>query len=68
MKAEYWNVTDRQVSEKTGKPLAHWNKVLKEFDAAKKKPAECVAHLQEGHGVPRYWARTLTTGFLKAQG
>jgi Domain of unknown function (DUF4287) len=67
MKADYWKVTDDQVIEKTGKPLAHWTKVLQEFEAAKKKPAECVAHLQGSHGVPRYWARTLTTGFLKGQ-
>ena len=66
MKSDYWNVTDEQVIEKTGKPIAHWTKVLKEFGAKKKKPAECVAHLQDSHGVPRYWARTLTTGFFKA--
>ena len=65
MKSDYWNVTDEQVKEKTGKPLAHWMKVLKQFGAAEKKPAECVAHLQNDHGVPRYWARTLTTRFAK---
>ena len=67
MKSDYWNVTNEQVIEKTGKPLAHWTCVLKEFGAADKKPAECVAHLQDNHGVPRYWARTLTTGCMKAQ-
>ena len=66
MRADYWNVEDEQVIEKTGKPLAHWTKVLKEFGATNKKPAECVTHLQKGHGVPRYWARTLTTAFFKA--
>jgi len=67
MRADYWNVTDEQVMEKTGKPIAHWTRVLKEFGAASKKPADCVTHLQKDHGVPRYWARTLTTAFLKAQ-
>jgi hypothetical protein len=67
MKADYWNVTDEQVIEKTGKPIAHWTRVLNEFGAKSKKASECVAHLQDGHGVPRYWARTLTTGFFKAQ-
>ncbi len=67
MRADYWNVEDEQVIEKTGKPIAHWTKVLKEFGAADKKPADCVNHLQKSHGVPRYWARTLTTGFFKAQ-
>lgn len=68
MKSDYWNVTDEQVVEKTGKPLAHWMKVLDQFDAANKKSNECVAHLQQAHDVPRYWARTLTTRYLKERG
>lgn len=67
MKADYWDVTDEQVVEKTGQPLAHWRIVLAKFDAAAKKSNESVAHLQNDHGVPRYWARTLTTWFLKQQ-
>ena len=67
MKADYWDVTDEQVIEKTGQPFAHWRNVLETFEAATKKSNECVAHLQNEHGVPRYWARTLTTWFLKQQ-
>ena len=33
VKADYWNVSDEEVVEKTGKPLAHWMKALKAFDA-----------------------------------
>jgi hypothetical protein len=40
---------------------------LTAFGAAGKKSTESVAHLQNDHGVPRYWARTLTTAFLKAR-
>ncbi len=65
MKADYWNVTDEQVVEKTGKPLSYWTKVLDRFGAASKKPAESVSFLQTTHAVPRYWARTLTTRYLK---
>jgi hypothetical protein len=68
MKAEYWNVDDAQVVEKTGKPLAHWKKVLDKFGASGKKPNDVVAHLQDDHSVPRYWARTLTTRYLKEMG
>lgn len=68
MRADYWDVDDAQVVEKTGKPLAHWAGVLDRFGAAKKKSNDVVAHLQEQHGVPRYWARTLTTNYLKAHG
>jgi hypothetical protein len=65
MKADYWDVTDEQVIEKTGKPLAHWRQVLNAFGAKGKKSNDVVAHLQNDHGVPRYWARTLTTWYLK---
>ena len=67
MKADYWNVSEAQVIEKTGKPLAHWDKVLDRFKAATRKSNEVVEHLQATHGVPRYWARTLTTRYLKAR-
>jgi len=65
MKSDYWNVSDEQVIEKTGKALSHWRKVLGKFDAKEKKSNDVVAHLQKDHGVPRYWARTLTTWFAK---
>lgn len=68
VKAEYWDVEDAQVVEKTGKNLAHWKKVLDKFGAGAKKSNDVVAHLQDDHGVPRYWARTLTTNYLKAKG
>ncbi|AIE87856.1 DUF4287 domain-containing protein [Fimbriimonas ginsengisoli] len=61
MRADYWNVTDEQVVEKTGHPLAHWKSVLDAFGASSKKSNESVEHLQNEHGVPRYWARTLVT-------
>lgn len=68
MKSDYWNVEDAQVIEKTGKPLAHWMKVLDKFGATGKKSNDVVAHLQEEHDVPRYWARTLATRYLKMKG
>lgn len=67
MKKEYWDVTDEQVMEKTEKPLSHWMAVLDAFQAAEKKSNDVVAHLQNDHGMPRYWARTLTTHYLKSK-
>lgn len=67
MKSDYWNVSDEQVVEKTGKNLAHWKTVLDAFGAADKKSNDVVAFLQKEHDVPRYWARTLTTNYLKAR-
>jgi len=65
VKADYWDVTDEQVIEKTGKGLTHWRKVLTAFGANEKKSNDVVAYLQKDHDVPRYWARTLTTWFTK---
>lgn len=65
MKSDYWNVEDAQVVDKTGKNIAHWIKVLDRFKATDKKSSDVVAHLQNDHGVPRYWARTLTTLYLR---
>lgn len=65
MKPDYWNVDDAQVLEKTGKRLAEWKKILDAFDASAKKSNDVVAFLQKDHGVPRYWARTLTTNYVK---
>lgn len=65
MKSDYWNVSDEQVIEKTGKPIADWISILDGFDAKGKKSNDVVAHLQTKYNVPRFWARTLTTLYLK---
>lgn len=66
MKSDYWNVSDEQVREKTGKSLADWTIILEKFGARSRKSNEIVAFLRTQHGMPRYWARTLTTRFLNA--
>lgn len=65
MKADYWNVEDAQVVEKTGKKLAEWQQILDDFKATEKKSNEVVAYLQSDFSVPRYWARKLATNYLK---
>jgi hypothetical protein len=67
MKKEYWNVTDEQVIGKTGKNIAEWTRLLDKFKAADKKSTDVVLHLQNEYSVPRYWARTLTTYYLKSK-
>lgn len=61
MKADYWNVDDEQVVAKTGKKIADWLPILDRVAPGAKSSNEVVAHLQQHYGVPRYWARTLTT-------
>lgn len=65
MKKDYWNVSDEQVVEKTGKKISDWIKILDNINAADKKSNEVVGHLQAEYDVPRYWARTITTHYLK---
>lgn len=65
MKKEYWDVTDEQVIEKTNKKISEWIIILDAFEAADKKSNDVVAYLQKEFDVPRYWARTLTTLYLK---
>jgi hypothetical protein len=67
MKKEYWDVTDAQVIEKTGKSIADWIKILDKFQAIDKKSNDVVAHLQTEYRIPRYWARTLTTHYIKSK-
>jgi hypothetical protein len=66
MKKEYWDVTNEQVIEKTGKEIDAWIQILTDLNAKDKKSNDVVAHLQNEYKVPRYWARTLTTLFLKS--
>jgi len=66
MKEEYWDVSDDQVIEKTGKKIGDWIQILNDFDAKNKKSNDVVAHLQNEFNAPRYWARTVTTLFLKS--
>ncbi len=68
MKKEYWDVTDEQVIEKTGKKISEWITILDGFKAGEKKSNDVVAFLQKDYEVPRYWARTLTTLYTKKEG
>ncbi|MBN9484237.1 MAG: hypothetical protein BGO70_12120 [Bacteroidetes bacterium 43-93] len=65
MKQDYWNVPDEQVIEKTGKKSAEWMKILDAYQAMEQKSNDVVAYLQKEYNVPRYWARTLTTMYIK---
>jgi hypothetical protein len=65
---QWLGIEDDQVVAKTGKPLQHWVKVLDRFGADSKRTAETVDYLQDKHGVPRSWARTLVTTYAGRHG
>ena len=58
------HLTNDQVLEKTGKPLAHWRSVLDRFGAASKKPRNVVGHLEARHRLPRFWATNLVFWYV----
>jgi hypothetical protein len=37
MRQDYWNVSDEQVVEKTGKKISEWIEILDKFKAFEKK-------------------------------
>ena len=65
MKKEYWDVTDEQLVQKTSKSSSEWRTILEAFGAKNKKSNDTVAFIQSEYQVPRYWARTITTMYLK---
>lgn len=67
MKQDYWNVEEEQLVEKTGKKQADWMTILDKYKAAEMKSNDVVAHLQAAYELPRYWARTVTTMYLKSK-
>lgn len=67
MNKEYWDISDEQVMEKTGKKINDWIIILDKYQAADKKSNDVVNYLQQEFSVPRYWARTLTTHYIKSK-
>ncbi len=65
MKKEYWEVSDEQLMDKSGKKSNEWMDILRDFGASTKKSNEVVNHLQEHYNLPRYWARTISTIYIK---
>ena len=51
--------------KKQEKVLPEWLDILDKFKASEKKSNEVVSYLQNNYDVARYWARTLTTLYLK---
>jgi hypothetical protein len=67
MKKEYWDVTEEQVLERTGKKISEWAAILDKYNAEDKKANAVADFLQTEYDVPRYWARILTTNYFKSK-
>ena len=55
-------MSDETLVEKTGKSWAEWVELLDAWGARERPHREIAAHLVEEHGVPGWWAQTVTVG------
>jgi uncharacterized protein YndB with AHSA1/START domain len=62
------NVTSEAVEKATGKGWDAWLAVLDKAKATTMSHKEIAILLHEKHGVPEWWAQTLTVGYEQARG
>jgi hypothetical protein len=60
--------SDAKVKEATGKKWTSWFSILDRWGARSKKHPEMVRLLMDEHGVPGWWAQTITVGYERARG
>lgn len=60
--------SDEAVARATGRPWAEWFAVLDAWGAGERPHREIAAHLRAEHGVPGWWAQTVTVGYERARG
>jgi hypothetical protein len=66
------DTTDRPADDKvtaaTGKPWDAWFSILDRWGARERKHGETAAHLMEEHGVPGWWAQSITMWYQRSRG
>lgn len=61
-------MSDAAVAEKTGRTWKQWVAELDRFGAAARPHAEIARHLHAEHGLPSWWAQTVTVGYERIRG
>jgi hypothetical protein len=59
---------DAAVRRNTGKGWGEWLRILDGRGAREQKHGDVAARLMEEHGVPGWWAQTITVGYERARG
>jgi uncharacterized protein YndB with AHSA1/START domain len=59
---------DEAVRQNTGKGWREWLSILDAWGARERTHRDIARHLQEKHGVPGWWAQTVTVGYERARG
>ncbi len=60
--------SDQAIAEKTGRDWDGWFALLDEWGAAKQAHAEIARWLTTDHGVPGWWAQSITVAYERARG
>lgn len=60
--------SDANVKDKTGKGWQQWLRILDAWGARERTHREMARHLIDVHGVPGWWAQTITVGYERARG
>jgi uncharacterized protein YndB with AHSA1/START domain len=68
LRAEDLGQTDANVRQNTGKGWREWFRILDAWGAKERKHADTVRYLMEQHGVPGWWAQSITTGYERSRG
>jgi len=59
---------DEAVRARTGKTWSEWTATLDAIDAHERPHREIARHLQVAHGLPGWWAQTVTVGYERIRG
>ena len=59
---------EAKVRQNTGKGWREWFRILDAWGAKERKHKDVARHLMEEHGVPGWWAQTITVGYERARG
>jgi hypothetical protein len=60
--------TDANLRQNTGKGWREWFRILDAWGAKGHKHGEIATYLMAEHGVPGWWAQTLTIGYERSRG
>ena len=61
-------VSGEAIVRATGKSWDDWFAALDAWDATERSHREIARHLREAHGVPGWWAQSVTVGYERARG
>jgi uncharacterized protein YndB with AHSA1/START domain len=61
-------MSDEAIAQATNKTWDEWFAILDEWGAREKKHPEMARYLNESHGVPGWWAQSITVAYERARG